>query len=148
MSDNSVAESVVGFVVLAAAAVFLAYLAGGTDAIDSGERYEVTANFITAEGISQGTDVRIAGISVGSVSGMAFNPETFEAEVTLSVERDVLLPDDSIVAISTEGLLGGNFVEILPGGSPDNVEHGGSLLQTQGALSLLSLLSEFVSAGQ
>ena len=145
MSEN-VAESLIGLAVLVAAGVFLAVLVGDRDAPYAGDSYEISANFLSAEGISQGTDVRIAGISVGSVTGMAFNAETFEAEVTLRLDEEVLLPDDSLVAISTEGLLGGNFVEILPGGSPDNVEPGGRLFQTQSALSLIELLAGFVSA--
>lgn len=145
MSEN-VAESLIGLAVLVAAGVFLAVLVGDRDAPYAGDSYEISANFLSAEGISQGTDVRIAGISVGSVTGMAFNAETFEAEVTLRLDDEVLLPDDSLVAISTEGLLGGNFVEILPGGSPDNVEPGGRLFQTQSALSLIELLAGFVSA--
>ena len=145
MSEN-VAESLIGLAVLVAAGVFLAVLVGDRSSNHAGDSYEISANFLSAEGIAQGTDVRIAGISVGSVSGMAFNSETFEAEVTLRLDDEVLLPDDSLVAISTEGLLGGNFVEILPGGSPDNVEPGGRLFQTQSALSLIELLAGFVSA--
>ena len=145
MSEN-VAESLIGLAVLVAAGVFLAVLVGDRGSNYVGDSYEISANFLSAEGITQGTDVRIAGISVGSVSGMAFNPETFEAEVTLRLDDEVLLPDDSLVAISTEGLLGGNFVEILPGGSPDNVGPGGRLFQTQSALSLIELLAGFVAA--
>lgn len=145
MSEN-VAESLIGLVVLVAAGVFLAILVGDRGSSYASDSYEISASFLSAEGVSQGTDVRIAGISVGSVSGMAFNSETFEAEVTLRLDDEVLLPDDSLVAISTEGLLGGNFVEILPGGSPDNVEPGGQLFQTQSALSLIELLAGFVSA--
>ena len=145
MSEN-VAESLIGLAVLVAAGVFLAVLVGDRGSNPASDSYEISANFLSAEGIAQGTDVRIAGISVGSVSGMAFNSETFEAEVTLRLDDEVLLPDDSLVAISTEGLLGGNFVEILPGGSPDNVEPGGRLFQTQSALSLIELLAGFVSA--
>ena len=59
-----------------------------------------------------------------------------------------MVPDDSSVVISSEGLLGGNFVEVMPGGSPFNLEAGEEVLDTQGAVSLISLLVKFVAGGE
>ena len=81
----------------------------------AGGSYPLTASFRSAEGIAVGTDVRLAGIKVGSVSGLELDPASFEAKATFTVQGDLQLPDDSDVKIASESLLGGNFVEITPG---------------------------------
>ncbi len=65
----------------------------------------------------------------------------------MSVAKNIEIPDDSAIVISSEGLLGGNFVEIMPGGSPFNLEEDAEITDTQGAVSLISLLLKFVSGG-
>jgi phospholipid/cholesterol/gamma-HCH transport system substrate-binding protein len=107
--------------------------------------YPLIASFRSAEGISLGTDVRLAGVKIGSVTSLDLNRETFRADVTVSVETEVTIPEDSSIAVSSEGLLGGSFVEIIPGGSLFNLEPGGEIEDTQGAVSLIGLLSKFVS---
>lgn len=142
---NSAAETVIGGVVLAATVGFLAYAANTAGVSAPTDSYTVSASFRSAEGIGLGTDVRLAGVKIGSVTGLDLNPETFRAVTTFSVTQAIELPDDSQVVIASEGLLGGNFVEVVPGGSPFNVEDGGELLDTQGAVSLITLLLKFVS---
>lgn len=142
---SSAAETVIGGVVLAAAVGFLAYAANTAGVSAPADGYTVTANFRSAEGIGLGTDVRLAGVKIGSVTALELNPTTFRAETALNVRNDIQLPDDSQVVIASEGLLGGNFVEIVPGGSEFNVEDGGELLDTQGSVSLITLLLKFVS---
>ncbi|MEM6620225.1 MAG: outer membrane lipid asymmetry maintenance protein MlaD [Pseudomonadota bacterium] len=142
---NSAAEVVIGGVVLAAAVGFLAYGASTAGLSGPADSYAVSASFRSAEGVSLGTDVRLAGVKIGTVTGLELNATTFRAEATMAVDRGIELPDDSQVVIASEGLLGGNFVEIVPGGSEFNVEDGGELLDTQGAVSLISLLLKFVS---
>ena len=106
------------------------------------------AAFRSAEGISIGTEVRLAGVRVGAVTGMELNPQSFLAETTFSIDPAIVLPDDSAIAISSEGLLGGSFVEIIPGGSPFNLEAGGEILDTQSSVSLITLLLRFVGGGE
>ena len=142
---NNAAETTIGAVVLLAAAGFLIY-AGSTAGISGPtDSYTVKASFRSVEGVSLGTDVRLAGVKIGSVTGLELNPKTFRAETSLSVNKDIILPDDSSVVVASEGLLGGNFVEIVPGGSTFNIEDGGELLDTQGSVSLISLLLKFVT---
>ena len=94
-----------------------------------------------------GTDVRLAGVKVGTVTDVDLNPETYRADTTVALARGIEIPDDSAIIISSEGLLGGNFVEIMPGGSPFYFEPGDEIPDTQGAVSLVSLLLKFVSGG-
>ena len=146
MSENR-AELLVGALVIAVAAGFLTYATSRAGIIQGSSGYTLVASFRSAEGVSVGTDVRLAGVKIGSITGLALNPQTFRADATLAIQQGVELPDDSSVLIASEGLLGGNFVEIQPGGSAFNFEPGAEIDNTQGAISLIELLSNFVGSG-
>lgn len=146
---ESLTEVLAGAAVLAVAGGFLIYMTQGSGL--TGPRagqYDLQASFRSAEGVIAGTDIRLAGVKIGTVTGMDLNAETYRADVTLSIDADVPIPDDSVVVVATEGLLGGTFVEIVPGGSFDYLQPGGSFMQTQGAVSVISLLTQFVSGGE
>lgn len=148
MSEH-VTEVLTGGAVLAVAAGFLFYAGqiGGVGVGTAGaDTY--TASFRSAEGIGIGTDVRLAGVKVGSVLDMRLDPETFRAETRLSLSDDISLPDDTAVVIASEGLLGGSFVEILPGGSAFNLEPGSEIEDTQSSVSIVELLLKFVSGDE
>ena len=146
MSHNT-AEVAVGAAVLAVALGFAVYAGQIAGVGSGGGGYPLTASFRSAEGVSLGTDVRLAGVKVGTVTGIDLDPQTFRAMTTFTVKDGIDVPDDSSVVVSSEGLLGGNFVEILPGGSPFAYEAGDEVLDTQGAVSLISLLLKFVASG-
>lgn len=143
MAENR-AEVLAGAVVLAAAIAFLAYAAGGSGLASQSDRYPLTASFRSVEGITVGSDVRLAGVKVGSITELKLNPTTFFADAVVMVDNEVLLPDDSAILISSEGLLGGNFVELVPGGSAENFAPGAEIEDTQGSVSFISLLLKFV----
>lgn len=145
--SNSKTETAVGGIVLLAAIGFLIYIMNATGGATGNGGLNLTASFRSADGITSGTDVRMAGVKVGTVTNLRLDPESFRAELTLSLRDDLKIPDDSGVAVSQEGLLGGSFVEILPGGSDFAMEEGGEFLDTQGSVSLVSLLLKFVSGG-
>lgn len=146
MAENT-SEVLAGAAVLAAAIGFVVY-AGAASGLSGGSgTYPLTASFRAVDGITVGSDVRLAGVKVGSITSLQLNPETFFADATIAIRNDLILPDDSAILISSEGLLGGNFVEIQPGGSPDNLEPGGEIEDTQGSVSLVSLLMKFVGGG-
>ncbi|KCV81731.1 hypothetical protein ATO10_10310 [Actibacterium atlanticum] len=144
--SESKTEIAVGGAVLAAAVGFVLYLGNATGVGNSSsDNYELTASFRSVQGVSVGTEVKMAGVKVGSITELELNPLTFRADATFTVDSALELPDDSAILISSEGLLGGNFVEILPGGSPFNIEPGGEIEDTQGSVSLVTLLMKFVS---
>lgn len=147
MAQNR-AEVVTGAAVLFAAFGFLIYagqITGGSSP-QTGS-YELKASFRSVEGVKVGTDVRLAGVKVGTVTALTLNPQSFQADATLSVQGDLALPDDSAALVSSEGLLGGNFVELVPGGSLDNLAAGDEILDTQGAVSVISLMMKFAGGG-
>jgi phospholipid/cholesterol/gamma-HCH transport system substrate-binding protein len=143
--DNTMTEVLVGAVVIAAAAGFFLYASNTAGSGPAGGIYELSASFRSAEGIDVGTEVRLAGVRVGTVTDMVLDPATFRAETRFTIRDDIELPDDSAIAIASEGLLGGTFVEIIPGGSPFNYAPGDSIVDTQSSVSLITLLMRFVT---
>lgn len=145
MSHNTT-EVLTGAGVLAVAAGFLIYMAqiGGVGGGSAGDAV-YTASFRSVEGVGVGTDVRLAGVKVGTVTDMELDPQTFRAETVLAVDPAIELPEDTAVIISSEGLLGGSFVELLPGGSAFTLDPGSEILDTQSSVSIVQLLLKFVS---
>jgi phospholipid/cholesterol/gamma-HCH transport system substrate-binding protein len=145
MAENPT-EVLAGGAVLIAAIGFVIYAGQSAGFTRDGGSYPLTASFRSVDGVSVGTDVRMAGVKIGTVTSLSLNPETFFADATFSVREDIVVPDDSTALISSEGLLGGNFVEIQPGGSLENLEPGSEIEDTQGAVGLISLLMKFVGS--
>ena len=147
MQRRSLAEIATGAVILAVALLFLGYavLNSGRGAmIGNGEGTRLTARFDRIDGISNGTDVRIAGVRVGSVTETRIDPHTFSAELTLRVDGGLRLPDDTSAEVTSEGLLGGRYVSLVPGGSDRVLADGDRITQTQGSVSLEALLGRFI----
>jgi len=144
MAENTT-EVIVGGAVLALALGFVIYAAQATGLATGNQGYDLTASFRSADGISVGTDVRLAGVKVGSVTGLDLNADTYRADTVITLRNGILVPDDSAILVSSEGLLGGNFIEISPGGSPFYFDPGAEIEDTQGAVSLISLLLKFVA---
>ncbi len=143
---NNPLETAIGALVVMAAVGFLYYASNVVGISGTSDTYDVNASFRSAEGISLGTDVRMAGVKIGSVTGMKLSPTTFRAELIVAIKNIVEIPDDSAIAVTSEGLLGGNFIEIIPGASEFPVENGGEIEDTQGSISFITLLMKFVSS--
>ena len=141
------AELWVGAAVLAVAVGFLAWSTGGTALRNPlGGGYELRAAFPNVDGIEVGTDVRVAGVKVGRVASVELNPQTYFAEARLRLPERISLPSDSAALIQSDGLLGGAYIELQPGGAPDNLQPGDEIEDVQGAVSLLSLMMKFVDS--
>ncbi|MDT8853681.1 outer membrane lipid asymmetry maintenance protein MlaD [Paracoccaceae bacterium Fryx2] len=143
MAEN-ISEVIAGGAVLAAAVGFLLYAGQNSGLTRDTGSYPLVASFRSVEGVTVGSDVRLAGVKVGTVTNLALNPQTYFADATITVQKDIVLPEDSAILISSEGLLGGNFVELIPGGSLENLGPGAEIEDTQGAVSLIALLMKFV----
>lgn len=145
--SESITEVLTGAGVLAVAVGFLAYAAGGTGLVARTDSYSLSASFRSVEGVTVGTDVRMSGVKVGSVTSLSLNPKTFFADATVSVRNGIAVPEDSTILVTSEGLLGGSFVEIQPGGSLTDLAPGAEIENTQGAVSVIALLMKFVGGG-
>lgn len=142
---ESKTEILVGGVVLAVAVGFLVYAGQTTGMTRGAQEYRLNASFRSIDGVSVGTDVRLAGVKIGRVTDISLDPETFRARTVFTVQEGIAVPDDSAVSISSEGLLGGNYVEIQPGGSLFYLAAGDEIEFTQSSIGLISLLTKFVS---
>ena len=143
MASNA-AETLIGAVVLTAAAGFLVYAANTADVGVGGPGYELVAKFRKAEGVDVGGDVRIAGIKVGSISGMTLDMKTYFATVTFVIDDDVMVPEDSLAKITSASLLGDSYIAIDPGGSDLMLEPGEELIFTQSSVSVGDLIGKFI----
>jgi phospholipid/cholesterol/gamma-HCH transport system substrate-binding protein len=145
MKGRSWAEVLAGAAVIGVAAVFLVFavtnsgrggMAGGTQTL--------TARFDRIDGLGPGADVRIAGVKVGTVTDQRIDPQTFLAVLTLRINANLRIPRDSSAEIASEGLLGGRYVSIVPGGDEQVLAEGGQITITQSAISLEGLLGRFI----
>ena len=145
MKENKL-EVIIGAIVLTVALGFVVFIYQSTGlSVSNSRHYELKADFRSADGIHVGTDVRLAGVKVGAVSDLSLNVKTYRAEAELAIENQVDIPDDSALAVSSEGLLGGSFIETIPGASYEYMQPGDEFLDTHGSVSLMSLLLKFVS---
>ena len=144
MKGRGFAEVAAGALVLLAAVLFLAYAVTNSGRSGGGSGLVLTARFDRIDGLAAGADVRIAGVKVGSVTAQRIDPQTFLAVLTMNVDSALRLPDDSSAEITSEGLLGGKYVALVPGGSNRNLATGGEVKITQSAVSLESLLGRFI----
>jgi len=140
MSGN-VIETVMGAVVLVVAALFL-FFAYTTSQVRAVAGYEVSAQFDRVDGIHDGGDVRIAGVKVGTITTQTLDPKTFLAVVHMTINPAYKLPEDTVAEISSSGLLGDKFLELVPGGSDKTIPPGGHIKFTQSSVSLENLLGQ------
>jgi len=138
---STLVETLIGAVVIAVAAVFLVY-AYSTAGMTREAGYQLSAVFSRVDGITTGTDVRIAGIKVGTVTGLTLDQKLYRAKVHLDIANTVKLPDDSQIKVASEGLLGGNYLAIEPGGSDNYLKAGDEIEYTQGTIDLMSIIQK------
>lgn len=138
-------ETVMGAVVLVVAVVFIVF-AFRTTSIEGGAGggYTLMVEFDDASGLTSGTDVRMAGVKVGTVVSQRLNPDTYFAEVSLSIDESIRLPSDTSARIIPEGLLGGNYVALEPGGAEDYLTDGQQIQFAQGTINVVDLLGRFI----
>lgn len=148
MAQRSGAELLAGAVVLVLAVGFLGYALANTGR-SVGGGYTLHAKFDRIDGLTLGSDVRVAGVKVGSVTAEQIDPQTYQAEVEFTVANNVRLPKDTAAVISSDGLLGGKYIALEPGGDQAMVAPGGQLTLTQSSISIEQLLGKFIfSAGE
>jgi phospholipid/cholesterol/gamma-HCH transport system substrate-binding protein len=141
--QNSTIETLIGTVVIAVIVLFLYFAYTGSLIGAATGGYDVTASFDRADGVNVGTDVRLSGIKVGTVEKMSLNPKNYNAVLTMAISNSVKLPDDSSVRITSDGLLGNQYLSIDPGGSMQFIKPGGQIEYTQGSIDLIGLLGKF-----
>jgi phospholipid/cholesterol/gamma-HCH transport system substrate-binding protein len=141
--NRGILETLMGALVLVVAGAFFFYAYSASE-IGKGGGYEVTARFTTVGALKVGSDVRMSGIKIGTVARQELDPTTYLAEVTLSIDDSIVLPVDTSAAIANEGLLGGNFVDLVPGAEDQTLKPGERIELTQDAVDFVQLLGRFM----
>lgn len=134
-------EALIGAIVIIFTVTFL-FFGFQSMRLDDEENYNVSAVFNRIDGIKLGSDIRMSGIKIGTVANQELDNITFQARVSMSINSGVLIPDDSSAKITTDGLLGGNYISIEPGGNDIYLETGDEIMFTQGSVDLIGLVGE------
>ena len=114
-------EAIVGVLVVILAVWFVVFAWNRTGGGAKAGSIHVTAIFPNASGVTAGTDVRVAGLKIGSVTCLALDPQSYQVKVEMAIDPQTKLPADSSASITSEGLLGSTFIAFTPGGSPASV---------------------------
>ena len=134
-------EAIVGAFVIIISVVFL-FFGFSTMKIQNSDSYNVSALFNRIDGIKIGSDIRMSGIKIWTVVSQELDNSSFEAKVLMSIDSKILIPDDSSAKITSDGLLGGNYISIEPGGSDIYLLNNEEIFFTQGSVDLIGLVGE------
>ncbi|MFZ2030059.1 MAG: MlaD family protein [Vitreimonas sp.] len=140
MSGERWGETILGAIVVIVAVGFFAFAAAQAGQGGARAGYELVANFQRVDGVAVGTDVRVSGVKVGAVRSISLDPNTYNAHLTLTVDNNVHVLDQSTARVATDGLLGGAYIAIEPAGV-DPLPPGGEIPNTQGSVDLLTLFA-------
>ncbi len=140
---SNIIETVMGAVVLLVAAFFIIFAYSKAD-MRSSVGYEIKAKFDRVDGVLVGSEVRMSGIKIGSVTSTSLDPRTYLAEVYISVESDVKIPADTSISVAADGLLGPKYLSLSPGGSDEMLSSGDEITVTQGSIDLMGLVGKMI----
>ena len=107
-----------------------------------GDGYQIYAIFSNTGGLKEGASVAIAGVEVGRVKAITI--EDYEAKVALTLKKGLEIQEDAIASVKTKGLIGEKYVQITPGGSEEIIQPGGAILETEPAVDIEQLISNYV----
>jgi len=138
----------VGIFVVAgiAALVVLALKVGNLSTYNMSETYQLQAHFTNVGGLKPTASVRSAGVLVGRVTSIMLDTERYEARVTMSIDKRYQFPTDTFANILTSGLLGEQYIGLLPGGEEEMLKDGGEFKKTQSAVVLEDLIGKFFTS--
>jgi phospholipid/cholesterol/gamma-HCH transport system substrate-binding protein len=144
--DRKKTDGLVGLFVLAGvgAAVFLALRVANLGGVELGDAIEIRARFDNVGGLKPRAPVKSAGVTVGRVQSIGFDDKSYQAVVTLSLDRRFQFPKDTSAKILTSGLLGEQYLGLEPGGDSAMLEAGSTISMTQSAVVLENLISQFL----
>ena len=134
-------EAIVGAFVIFLSVVFL-FFGFSTMKLQNSDNYNISVLFNIIDGIKIGSDIRMSCIKIGTVANQELDNSSFEAKVLMSIDSKILIPDDSSAKITSDGLLGGNYISIEPGGSDIYLLNNEEIFFTQGSVDLIGLVGE------
>lgn len=126
------------------ALVVLALKVGNLSTYNHGESYQLEAYFSNIGGLKPQASIKSAGVLVGRVTGISLDTERYEAKVTMSIDKRYNFPKDTFANILTAGLLGEQYVGLVPGGDAELLKTGEVVKQTQSAVVLEDMIGKFL----
>lgn len=108
------------------------------------DTYHVSARFGSISGLKIGANVEIAGVKVGKVDKIKLDQKTYEAVISLQVDKGVELQEDCIASIRTAGIIGDKYVSISPGGLDQLIKPGGEITETESSINIEGLISKYI----
>lgn len=145
MNDKQHTELLVGiFMLVGIIAISFLALRLGDVGLFNNDEYVISAKFTSASGLREGAYVEMAGVTVGKVKKIEFDTENYLADVSISLPKTILIPDDSIASIRTAGIIGDKFIKISAGGSEDMIEAGMEIIETEPSINLEELISKYI----
>jgi phospholipid/cholesterol/gamma-HCH transport system substrate-binding protein len=141
---SDIFEFIVGLGVIIIAGWFILSVVTKSDKLSNiSETTNYIASFNDVSGISVGSNIKLAGVTVGKVLELKLDEINYTAEMVLGINRKIKIPNDSEIIITSEGLLGGNYVSMSPGGSDIFLKANENFSFTQSSLSLNNLIQKF-----
>ncbi len=142
--NNSRVEIVVGiFLVLGFLAFgWLAMQLGEVPWLSARKTYIVYADFDNISGVKSGAEVQIAGVTIGSVTGLALSDDD-QARAEMQLNKEIKIPKDSIASVKSQGIIGDKLIQITLGGDEKNYQEGEVIVDTESSVDLESLISKF-----
>jgi phospholipid/cholesterol/gamma-HCH transport system substrate-binding protein len=140
---RNIIETAMGAIVILVAVVFLVFSYNVSD-LRPAEGYDVIAKFNAVDGLAVGSDVRVAGVKIGTVVGQSIDQEEYRAIVRMKINPEIKLTKDTVVRISSAGLRSGKYVKLEPGGAKETLAAGGELTNTKDVISLEELLGKVI----
>ena len=142
--STTTTETLIGAAViaLAVAVAALVYYRTGGSALSG---YEINAKLAKVDGLAIGTDVRLAGIKIGTVSDLTLDPRTYLVTVHMDIRKDIKLPEDSSVLVTQAGFLGGQYLSVTPGGDDKMMAAGSYFENAQGSIDVMNLVGRFAT---
>ena len=138
----SLIEILLGAIVLLTAIGFLTL---GMQSINSQkDGYNISLIFGSTAGLKNGDDVKISGINVGKITKLELDLDDYNAKVNIIIDNNIKIPDDSSAKITSSSLLGGNFLDIVPGSSEQNLEPSDTIYDTTDPVSFTDMLGKVI----
>lgn len=142
----NILDAFLGFTVLLITGLFLFYVYITLDSkLFKSDGFRLHARFENIDGIVTGSKVKLSGVNIGTVKSISLEPESYYAFITMNFDKKFSFPDDTEASVQLEGLLGGSYISILPGGSDVILLNDQEILYTQGSTSLLNLMLKFAN---
>ena len=139
-------DAFLGLLVLLVTGLFLLYVYITIDTkFFKRDGFQLQARFDNIDGIVAGSKVKLSGVNIGTVKSISLEPDNFYALITMNFDKQFYFPDDTEASVQLEGLLGGSYISILPGGSDVILLNDQEILYTQGSTSILNLMLKFAN---